>query len=107
MNELSKRPTEPYGHTIYINNDLHSMQKIVGGDIEIIKLHICGAVMICNEEGKIQEPPRNFTMGIPPFTDMIRGTVIICSADDEAGELCDVPFDLSYWKMILRKWGNE
>lgn len=101
---IIKRPDEKVGHVTHISDTLENLQIHVGGRIEIVNLHFCGAVMICNEEGKIGELPRNFRIW-EAFPDIVRGPVIICGAEGE--ELGDVPFDLSVWKMLLRKWGND
>ncbi|MGI5873511.1 MAG: DUF3846 domain-containing protein [Bacillota bacterium] len=52
-------PGKPY-KWIEIENDLHTLQEIVGGFIETLTISE-DAVIICNEEGKINgmEPNRN------------------------------------------------
>ena len=45
-----------------IENTLESMQKIVGGYVELVHVRT-GCVMLCNEEGGMQGLPYNFTLG--------------------------------------------
>ena len=65
----------------YIGNDLKSMQSIVGGYIEEINLDD-SAVLVCNEEGKIQGLEANRRVG----NDVIAGTFFI-AADDGSEDL--------------------
>lgn len=64
-----------------INNDLESLQKAVGGLIEIVGFEE-NTCILCNEEGKLigLEGNRKF------FDDILVGTFYICGTDDE-GEL--------------------
>lgn len=101
---IIKRPDEKVGHTTIINNTLERLQMIVKGYIEIVDPHVQGIRIICNEEGKLSDLPRNFRMGMT-FPDIIMGTVIVCGVDGE--DLADVPIDIGTWKTILRCWGND
>ena len=101
---IIKRPDEQYGHVTNISTSLQNLQKTVGGYIEIVTiLDNPKVVMICNEEGKLYDLPKNFRLGIN-FPDIIRGTVIICGADGD--DLADIPIDFDCCKMLLREWGN-
>ena len=100
---IIKRPDEEYGHVTYISDKLENLQKYVGGNIEIVEIGSNGAVMICNEEGKIQGLEKNFIYGIT-FPQAIVGTVIVCGTEGE--DLADLPFTLTSWKMLLKMWGN-
>ena len=76
---------KPYAKKI--SNDIDTMQKIVGGYIEISSIN--GVDFICNEEGKLRGLPHNFTT---PY-DYIVGTVAFLGTDLETGEFCDAPVD--------------
>ena len=54
-----------------IQNTLEALQGVVGGYIEAVPVH-SGCVMLCNEEGRLQGLPYNFTLG----TNHIVGDVI-------------------------------
>lgn len=50
-------PGKP-GRIDYIPNKLQNMQRVVGGHIETV--HLCrDAVIVCNEEGRLQGLPEN------------------------------------------------
>ena len=100
---IIKRPDEPIGHVAIINNTLERFQMTVKGYIEAVPLSR-NSVIICNENGKIDWLDKNFKFGIPPFNDIIYGTVIICGTEGE--EFADVPFDLKLWEILLKEWGN-
>ena len=100
---IIKRPDEQYGHMTSISDNLANLQKHVDGPIEIIPvLKDKGLVLICNEEGKLRGLQRNFIMGLPPFHDVIVGTVILCGTEGE--ELADIPIDFETWKFLLDRW---
>jgi len=92
---IIKRPDEQYGHMTHISNTLENLQHTVDGYIEVVPLR-SDLVMICNEEGKIDELDYNFTLK----GDDIVGTVIICGTNED--EFADVPISLLEWKEILR-----
>lgn len=60
-----------------IESSLESMQKIVGGYIEQVRLP-SGGSLVMNEEGKRKNLPLN--RAIPELQDIIRGTFFIASA---------------------------
>ena len=105
---IIKRPDEKIGHIETINNTLNRFQIIVKGYIETVTLGSLGAVIICNEYGKINKLDPNFKLG--RFrTDTIMGTAVICGTkknEFEEIEFADVPFDLESWADLLRNWGN-
>ena len=68
-----------------IGNDLRSMQAVVGGYIEAVPLG-GDAVLICNEEGKLDGLPFNRRFG----NDILVGTFFIASSDD-LGEFVSLP----------------
>ena len=48
-----------YPKTVEIERGLHGLQEAVGGDIEQFSLFSDGAVIICDEEGKLKGKPLN------------------------------------------------
>lgn len=67
-----------------IENNLSNLQKLVSGRIEVVA--IGESLMICNEEGKLDELPPNF---ITPH-DVIVGDVLFVGDDgEEFGSLSD------------------
>lgn len=98
---IIKRPDELFGHITWISNTLENLQRNVGGYIETVTLQRNPKIlMICNEEGKINDLPYNFQMPM----DMIFGDVIICGAAGD--EFSDIPIDMATWKRMLLQWGN-
>lgn len=66
-----------------IPNKLHDKQEIVGGNIEYARVdNDYNAVLICNEEGKLEGLPLNRYIG----HDIIAGTFIIVGDDPDIGE---------------------
>jgi hypothetical protein len=61
-----------------IENTLESLQGIVGGYIEVVSF-TPSVLMICNEEGKLDGLPHNFSMRL----DEIVGSVLFVSSDGE------------------------
>ena len=100
---IIKRPDEKVGHVTTINNTLKNLQEIVDGPIESTRA-FGKAILLCNEEGKLRQLPRNFRKGIV-FPDIIVGTVIVCGEDGE--DFGDCPISLNEWKTALKAWGNN
>lgn len=100
---IIKRPDEQYGHVTNISTSLKNLQRQVDGPIETVPCG-AGAVIICNEEGKLRGLEPNFMMGKLPFMDVIVGDVIVIGVDGE--EFCDLQMDFSTWKNLLKEWGN-
>ena len=98
---IIKRPDEEYGHVTYISDKLENLQKYVGGNIEIVEIGSKGAVMICNEEGKIHGLPCNCI--IP--NDYLVGEIIVFGTKGD--EFDDIPITRPEWKKILADWGNS
>lgn len=73
-----------------IRNDLHTLQRLVGGYIEAVSL-VEDMVMIINEEGKLRGLPKNFWMKV--IGDYIVGTAVFVGVDGD--EFDDVPVTLS------------
>lgn len=91
---IIKRPDEQYGHVTNISMSLENLQRTVGGYIETIPA-VGGAIIICNEEGKIKELEPNMWY----YHDQLRGTIIVCGREGE--ELSDIPISLSIWKQFV------
>lgn len=104
MKVIIKRPDERLGHEEDIDNTLEEFQRIVGGNIEAVHIG-AGAVLICNEEGKLLDLDPSFWVWKPPFQDVICGTAIICGTAGE--DFADVPITLQNWKKMLEIWGNR
>lgn len=76
-----------------VQNTLRSLQKEVGGYIETIPApNMDGAVIICNEEGKLLglEPNRRAGLG-SVFDDVIFGDFLIIGTDGE--EFCSLTLE--------------
>lgn len=73
-----------------IRNDLHTLQRLVGGYIEAVPLAEDMA-MIVNEEGKLMGLPKNFWMKV--IGDYIVGTAVFVGVDGD--EFDNVPVTLS------------
>lgn len=80
-----------------IKGELHEMQEIVGGYIEVIGL-FDGIFCVLNEEGKLMGLPKNFVLA----SDVIVGDVFFCSVSGEDfASLDDMQIDL-----MLKLFGN-
>ena len=101
---IVKRPDEKYGHVTNISPSLKNLQRIVGGHIETVPV-IDGVVLICNEEGKLQNLPRNIYMGRYPCGDQIVGEIAVVGVDGE--EFADCPLDFKVWKHLIDKWEKQ
>lgn len=77
--EPGKAPEE-----VTMPNTLEAFQSAVGGYIETLWLD-SGAVLICNEEGKLMGLPANRQVG----GDIIAGAFLIAGSAD--GEFCSLP----------------
>ena len=91
---IIKRPDEEYGHVTHISDKLENLQKTVGGFIETVPA-VQGAIIICNEEGKLKGLEPNMWC----FGDRLHGTLIVCGAAGE--ELDDIPISLAQWKKFV------
>ena len=64
MKVIVKRPEDPVGELQEIDNDWSTYQALVGGYIEVVPLELGhDSIMICNEEGKLQNFPPNINLG--------------------------------------------
>lgn len=70
---------------VHVANQLEVFQNLVGGYVEQVHLGrwSSGLVMLCNENGKIENLPPNFMMG----DDCVVGTVAFMNLFDHQGEM--------------------
>ena len=80
-----------------IEYTLRSIQRIVGGNIQTYPLEE-GAVLVCDEEGKLKNKPINRAIRIYDSetgefktTDVIVGTFFVCYAPEDSEEFCSLP----------------
>lgn len=94
-----------------IEDDLRTLQKIVGGFIEIVSI-ADGIDMILNEEGKMNGSKPNFFYSRNRYTDLIFGDVLFTGVDYESGtqeSLSDrqIQSVLKWLNSCRRPKGNE
>lgn len=95
---IIKRTDEKYGHMTNLSPSLENLQKHVGGYIQTVVLDSHkGLVILCNEDGKLLNLPRNFK--IPG--DVIVGDVIICGIANDG--FTNIPIEFAEWKFRLDK----
>ena len=79
-----------------INGTLESMQKIVGGCIQVLYPFDDPIALVCNEEGKLLGRPLN--RGLRDQTgkiyDVIAGTFFLCGAPQDTDHLDSLPEEL-------------
>lgn len=99
---IIKSPGAEAGHESVVLNELKAFQAVVEGYIETLPVEDTGAIIICNEEGKLRNLPHNiyYQRGM----DSIVGTILVVGTDGD--EFADCPLTLGEWKQILRRWGN-
>ena len=76
---------EQEAKVIELDNSLESMQKTVGGNIEVIYPFTNDSCIVCNEEGKLLGLPLNRALydDCDKICEVIAGTAFICGTDDE------------------------
>ena len=79
-----------------INGTLESMQKIVGGYIQILYPFDDPIALVCNEEGKLLGLPlnRGLRNGCGQLYDTIAGTFFLCGAPPDTDHLDSLPEEL-------------
>ena len=104
MRVIIKNPGEPIGHYEEIENDLHALQRKVGGYVEAVTIKP-DLVMLCDEDGIAKGAEKNFLMEFRTGKHQwIRGIVLLCGLDGD--EFTDVPIELETWELYLMMWGN-
>lgn len=84
INVLIKAPSSNYLRKAHIKNDLHTLQRIVGGYIELVQ-PFTDLTAIVNEEGLIRGLPYNMKWcGVH-----ILGPIIFCGVNGE--DFADIP----------------
>ena len=99
---IIKNPYEPYGHEAMLLDRLATYQNVVDGPIETVPL-TDKAVIVCDEDGKLNRKPFNFYKG-QGQEDYICGTVIVVGVDGD--EFTDCTISMETWKTFLTLWGN-
>lgn len=83
-------PNKKLPYKAVIDGSLESMQNLVDGWIEVCRppLHTDGAVIICNEEGKIRHlrPNRKLHFEDGVLYDVICGTFFIINAPEDSDD---------------------
>lgn len=76
-----------------INGTLESMQKMVGGYIQVLYPFDDPIALVCNEEGKLLGLPLNRGLldGCGQIYDVIAGTFFLCGAPPEPDHLDSLP----------------
>ena len=97
---LKKNPGE-FPEMVEIENDLHSLQKAVGGYIETVRSYVFrDGIFIVNEEGIINDMPKNCATEGHIFF----GPVLFLGTDGE--EFTDAPEDAINRFRLQRAYGN-
>lgn len=87
MRALYKAPTDDKFHQLNIPNDLHTLQKLVGGHIETLTV-ATDCCVICNDEGRILGMPENCNFCGVDFV----GPILLVGVDGD--EFTDCPMSL-------------
>lgn len=103
---IIKRPDERYGHVCNISCSEKNLEKTVDGRLKVTQI-ASEVVMIENLDAYVFDLPKNFSMGKWPFTNTVRGTVIVLGFDDDNDEYTDCPLNFQIWKQLLKDWGND
>lgn len=82
---MVKKTGEIIPEIIKINNSLTDLQKIVGGNIEIVKVDD-GLDMVVNESGLIDNLPYNFSLGRKDYVLDIFGDCFFTGVNYRTGE---------------------
>lgn len=83
MKALIKKPGKPFQRINLVDGDLKTLQKYVGGYIEVVP--ICkDTVCVCNEEGRLMGLEPNCAINDIDFV----GTILILGSKD--GDFCDI-----------------
>lgn len=92
---IIKNPDEPVGHIAEIDNTLEALQQAVQGYIEVFRRDIAGPVIICNEEGWLNDMDINcWVYGIAFF-----GPIVVVGVEGE--DFSDCPISMEEWRRLL------
>lgn len=89
---IAKRPDSGW-YVTSVSNSLESLQRCVGGYIEVVGVSR-GAAIVCNEEGLLQGLPYNCTVQGISYV----GDILVLGVDGEG--FTDCPLGLKEWRMI-------
>lgn len=103
MKVIIKCPGELIGHYEDIPNDLHALQRKVGGYVEMVRITE-KLVMLVDEDGIAKGAEKNFVMDLLTGNQLVRGMVLLCGVDWD--DFTDVPIELETWELYLMMWGN-
>ncbi len=95
LKEPGKQPVKKW-----IPNQLEFLQLFVDGYIETFTV-TAGAVIICNEEGKINNMPYNCTV----LGEQLFGNILLVGTDED--EFDDVPYDEELLKTLFPGFWEE
>ena len=99
---IIKRPGEkPY--STWISNSLEKLQRTVGGYIETFTISNPKMVLICNEEGRIQNLSYNCKVGPSSFV----GTIIFAGAGINGELFTDIPINFQEFKGLYPQMFKE
>lgn len=85
---------EKHPYPVELSGDLKSLQKAVGGLIQVLYPFPENVVLVCNDEGKISGLPLNRGLRHPEtgeLYEIIAGNFFLCG--DEDGEFCSLTKD--------------
>ncbi len=103
MKVIIKCPGELIGHYEEIDNDLHALQRKVGGYVEMVRI-TDSLVMLVDEDGIAKGAEKNFCIEYVGMRQWIRGMMLLCGLDGD--DFTDVPIELETWELYLMMWGN-
>jgi len=86
MRVLYKRPADIGFRQLNIDNDLHELQKLVGGYIETLTV-ATDCCVICNDEGRILGMPENCNFCGIDFA----GPILLVGVDGDEFTDCPMP----------------
>ena len=99
------RTDEPYGHMTWISDTLENLQRTVGGHIQTFPVDEKN-VVLCNEEGLLENLPYNCTLLDDRSLQYVRvprqtfyGDIIVVGVDDDS--FADVQIDLKRWRFLI------
>ncbi len=84
INILLVRPGQ-YPEAIKVEHTLENLQKLVGGDIELVYPWRDNACIVCDDEGKLKGSPLNRPL---ENYDVLAGTFLVCGLGDS--DICSL-----------------